>query len=290
MSTLSSYFELTKPRLLPLVLFSALPALVMASGGWPSPRVLLVVLGGTALAAGAANALNSYLEREEDARMERTRTRPLPAGRISPTGALVMGLVLCVLGPGLLWWATGPAAAAVAVAGICFYVFAYTLWLKPRSPIAVAVGGVAGAVAPLIADAAVGGSIGPAGWIVFSIIFVWQLPHFWAITLYRRPEYEAAGFPLMLSRVGEAATRRRILGWSALLVPITLTPVVLSLLGPLYTLCALALNGYFLWAGVRLVREKSDEAARRVFRVSLVYLMGILAAMILDLAIGAGLA
>ena len=290
MSVLASYLALTKPRLLPLVLLSGLPALLMAAGQWPGARTLAVVLGGTALAAGAANTLNCYLEREADKHMPRTATRPLPAGRLEPGRALLFGLALCLLGPGLLLLANGPAAALVAVAGILFYVFVYTLWLKPRSPVAVIVGGVSGAVAPLIADAAVSGTIGPAGFILFAIIFVWQPPHFWAITLYRRAEYEQAGFPLMLSRVGETVARRRILIWIALLLPVSLAPVAFALSSAYYAAVAAALGGWFFWHGLRLVREADDEAARRVFRVSLLYLMALFAAMITDQVLRVGLA
>ena len=284
MNVLGSYLALTKPRLLPLVLLSGLPALVMASGGWPSYPAVVVILLGTALAAGAANALNSYLEREPDARMERTRTRPLPAGELRPANALLFGIALMLIGTGVLWRFGSPVAALVALAGILFYVFVYTLWLKPRTPVGVIVGGVSGAVAPLIADAAVHGSIGPAGWTLFTLIFVWQPPHFWAISLYRRRDYEAAGFPLLASQIGEAATRRRIVRWVAALIPITLLPVAFSLLGPLYALAAVALGGWFLHHARRLVREQDDASARRLFRVSLVHLMGIFVAMILDLA------
>jgi protoheme IX farnesyltransferase len=253
MSALAPYFQLTKPRLLPLVLFSGLPALVMAAGGWPSPLQAAAILGGIALAGGAANALNSWAERDKDALMTRTETRPLPAGALDPRAALL------------------------------FYVFAYTLWLKPRTPAAVVWGGIAGAISPLIADAAIGGTIGAAGWIVFAIVFIWQPPHFWAITMYRRPEYEAAGFPLLVSRIGEAATARHILAWIAALVAVTLLPVPLGLLGPLYAVAALGLGAYFAASGVRVVRDPSPESARHVFRVSLVYLMGLFAAMLTDL-------
>ena len=284
MNTLGNYLALTKPRLLPLVLFSGLPALVMAAGGWPSADVVAVILLGIALAAGAANALNSYLERDRDARMERTRTRPLPAGALRPLNALVFGLVLALGGTALLWRFAGPVAALVALAGILFYVFVYTLWLKPRTPVGVIVGGVSGAVAPLIADAAVHGSIGAAGWTLFAMIFVWQPPHFWAISLYRRREYEAAGFPILASRIGGDATRRRIVRWVAALIPVTLLPVAFSLLGPLYVVAALALGGWFLQQARRLVHEADDTSARRLFRVSLIHLMGVFLAMILDLA------
>jgi protoheme IX farnesyltransferase len=282
-AALAPYFQLTKPRLLPLVLLSGLPALVMAAGGWPAPAQAAAILGGIALAAGAANALNSYLERDKDALMTRTAGRPLPAGALDPRGALAFGLALCVAGPGLLWYTSGLPAAAVAVAAILFYVFVYTLWLKPRTPAAVVWGGIAGAVSPLIADAAIGGSIGAAGWIVFAIVFAWQPPHFWAITIYRRPEYEAAGFPLLVTRIGEAATARRIVAWIAGLVAVTLLPVPLGMLGPLYALGAIALGAYFLSAGVRVLRDPSAESARHVFRVSLVYLMGLFAVMLADL-------
>lgn len=292
MNALAPYFALTKPRLLPLVLFSGLPAIVLAAGHWPNPIRVAWILAGIALAAGAANALNSYLERERDGEMARTATRPLPSGTLQPGRALAFGLTLSVIGPALLWGVAGPAAAAVALFGILFYVFVYTLWLKPRSPIAVVVGGVAGAVSPLIADAAVSGTIGAAGWILFSIVFIWQPPHFWAITLYRQSEYEAAGFPLMVSRIGPERTQQRILAWIIGLIPVSLLPVLMSSAGAFYGAAALGLGLWFAWAGWGLVRigrsderEAADDAARQVFRVSLVYLMGILLALIVDLAL-----
>ena len=287
MASVALYFQLTKPRLLPLVLFSGLPVLVMAAGGWPAPVHAGAILAGIALAAGGANALNSYLERDLDALMTRTAMRPLPSGALDPRGALAFGLALSVLGPGLLWYTSGLPAALVALAAILFYLFVYTLWLKPRTPAAVVWGGIAGAASPLIADAAIGGSIGPAGWIVFAIVFAWQPPHFWAITIYRRAEYEAADFPILVARIGEAATARRIVAWIAGLVGVTLVPVPLGLLGPVYAVCASALGVYFLAAGVQVLRHPGAESARHVFRVSLVYLMGLFAAMIVDLAVSA---
>ena len=278
------YAALTKPRLLPLVLFSGLPALVIAGGGWPTAATAVWVLLGTSLAAGAANALNSYLERDLDARMERTRGRPLPAGRLSAPRALAFGLALSGLGTGLLWWASGPLAAGIALAAILFYVFVYTLWLKPRTPFAVVVGGVSGAIAPLIADAAIDGAVGAGGWILFAIVFLWQPPHFYAIALYRRSEYASAGFPMLHDRIGEAATLRRIVAWILALLPATGLPVALGLLGGAYALAAGGLGAWFLFEALRLWRRPSARSARRLFRVSLVYLMGIFAAMIADLA------
>ena len=284
MSAAAQYLALTKPRLLPLVLFSALPALVMAAGGWPPLAAVAAILIGTSLTAGAANALNSYLERERDGRMERTAARPLPSGRMRPAHALLFGLALGVLGTALLWTAASPMAALIGLAALLFYVFVYTLWLKPRTPFAVVVGGVSGAIAPLIADAAQDGAIGAPGIILFALIFLWQPPHFYAIALYRKDDYARAGFPMLHDRIGEAATRVRILLWIAALLPVSLLPLPLGLLGAPYGVAAVLLGAGFLTAGVALWRRPSASAARRLFLVSLLYLMGTFAAMIFDLA------
>ena len=283
MTTLGAYLLLTKPRLLPLVLFSGLPALILAAGRWPEPGLVLTTLVGTAIAAGAANALNSYLERDRDARMARTRQRPLPAGRLAPGRALVFALALLVIGTALLFFGAGWVPAGLALAATLLYVFAYTLWLKPRHPIAVGVGGLSGAVAPLIADAAVRGSIGLPGLLLFSLIFAWQLPHFWAIALFRKREYEEAGFPVLPTLRGEEATRRRILAWVAIVAFVAVVPVGVTSLGVAYGAVAALLGCWFFWEAVRLYRERTGVAARRLFRVSLLYLAGVFGAMLCDL-------
>jgi len=285
MSTAGEYLALTKPRLLPLVLFSGLPALVMAQGRWPSFELAALTLLGTALAAGAANALNSYLERDRDAQMVRTRTRPLPSGKLEPQRALVFGLALGALGTLVLWAASGFASASIALAAILFYVFVYTLWLKPRTPFAVVVGGVSGAIAPLIADAAVNGHVSAAGWLLFSIIFVWQPPHFYASALYRRDDYAEAQFPMLHDRIGEDATRRRIVFWILALLPVTLAPYALGMLGAGYALFAGALGCWFLGQALVLLRRRDRASARRTFLVSLAVLLGTFAAMIADLLV-----
>jgi protoheme IX farnesyltransferase len=281
----NAYLALTKPRLLPLVLFSGLPALLLAEGHWPGARLAAWTLVGTALAAGAANALNSYLERERDARMERTATRPLPAGTLPAARALALGLALSALGTGVLWAAAGATAAGIALAAILFYVFVYTLWLKPRTPFAVVAGGVSGAIAPLIADAAVDGRISLSGWLLFAIIFLWQPPHFYAIALNHRRDYARAGFPMLFDRIGDTATCRRSLLWIASLLPVTVAPLWLGMLGPLYGAVALALWVWFFVQAVALLRRPDGATARRTFRVSLVYLVGTFGAMLADLAL-----
>ncbi len=280
-----SYLELTKPRILLLVIFTGFPAMVLANGGWPPPLFAAATLVGIALAAGAANALNCYVERDRDALMERTRSRPLPADRLAASHALAFGLLLSVASIVLLYAAAGGVAAALGAATILFYVFVYTVWLKPRSSWNAVLGGAAGAAAPLIADAAVNGHVGSAGWVLFAIIFLWQPPHVWAIALFRKQDYAAAGIPMLPNVVGDEATRWRMLWYTLALVPVTLAPLPLGLLGWWYTAFAIVLDAWFAWHAVRLLRERSEASAKRVFRVSLSYLFLLFLAMLFDLAV-----
>jgi protoheme IX farnesyltransferase len=277
------YLALTKPRILPMVIVTALPIFGLAAAGAPPLASSLGVLLGIVLVAAAANTLNMYVERDRDKRMERTRSRPLPAAELAPRAALLFGLALSVGGTAVLWLVGGGLAAALGVASILFYVFVYTIWLKPRSVYNAVIGGAAGAAAPLIADAAVNGSVGLPGLLLFAIVFFWQPPHVWAIALYRRDDYAAAGIPMLPAVVGPERTRRRMVVYTVGLVIVTLLPGVLGLLGPLYLAAAAALGAWFLWRGVRLVRERSDAAARAVFRTSLAYLALLYASMLADL-------
>ncbi len=279
--TAANYVALTKPRILPLVIFTALPVLGMA--GWPPVLHSVGILAGISLAAAAANALNMYIERDRDALMERTRTRPLPAAEIAPQAALVFGLALSVIATVALFAIAGAPAALLGVASILFYVFVYTIWLKPRTAYNAVIGGAAGAAAPLIADAAVNGSVGWPGLLLFSIVFFWQPPHVWAIALYRKSDYAAAGIPMMPAVVGDERTRRRMLWYTLGLLPVTIAPALLGLLGPIYWVTATVLGAWFVWACVQLIRERTDAAAKRVFRVSLAYLALLVLAMLVDL-------
>ena len=279
------YVALTKPRILLLVIFTGLPVMLMADAV-PGAGFVLATLLGIALAAGAANALNCYIERDRDALMERTRTRPLPAQALRPEAALAFGLVLSVISTALLLAVAGPTAAALGVASILFYVFVYTVWLKPRSSWNAVVGGAAGAAAPLIADAALHGTVGPAGWLLFAIIFFWQPPHVWAIALFRKEDYANAGIPMLPNVIGDEPTRWRMLWYTLALVPVTLAPVVpFELLGAPYLVAAVLLDAWFVWHCVRVLRERTDAAARRMFHVSLVYLFALFLAMLVDRAL-----
>ena len=278
-----NYIDLTKPRLLPMVLFTGLPVMGMAAGGWPSIGYAGAVLLGIALAAASANTLNAYIEWEADGRAERTMSRPIPSGRVSPASALRFGLVLAVLSTAMLYVVSGVGAAGLGVASILFYVFVYTIWLKPRSAWNAVIGGAAGAVAPLIADVAVNGSIGPAGLSLFAIIFFWQPPHVWAIALYRKRDYEAAGVPMLPSVIGDEATRWRMLWYTIGLVPVALSPWWLGYVGPFYAATASGLCAWFLWSSINVIRQRTDEAARSMFTVSLAFLFGIFLALLVDL-------
>jgi protoheme IX farnesyltransferase len=285
MQAIRSYVALTKPRILLLVIFTGLPVMGMASAGWPPAGFVAATLIGIALAAGAANALNCYLERDLDARMERTSSRPLPAQQLAPASALAFGLTLAVVSTALLHRVGGTPAAALGVASILFYVFVYTVWLKPRSSLNAVIGGAAGAAAPLIADTAVNGHIGPAGWLLFGIIFLWQPPHVWAIALFRKSDYLRAGIPMLPNVIGDERTRWRMLWYTLALVPVTLAPVPLGLLGTTYLVAALVLDAWFVWHVVRVLRERTDAAARRAFHVSLLYLFALFLAMLVDSAL-----
>jgi protoheme IX farnesyltransferase len=285
MGRVRDYVDLTKPRLLPLVLFTSLPVMGMAADGWPPLSFVFPTLVGIGLAAASANTLNAYLERELDGRMERTRGRPLPSGKLAPRSALIFGWLLGIASTVLLWVVADLTTAGVAVASILYYVFVYTIWLKPRSAWNVVVGGAAGAAAPLIADVAVNGSLGVPGLLLFAIVFFWQPPHVWAITLYRKADYEAAGIPMLPNVIGDEATRRWVLVCTFGLVPVTLAPGLLGLLGSAYMIVAVAMNAWFVMSSIQLAKQRTDDAARRMFHVSLVYLSSICVAMLIDLAV-----
>jgi protoheme IX farnesyltransferase len=269
-----------------LVLLTAPAAMAIGREGWPEPGVLIGVILGTALIGGGCGALNAWIERERDAKMKRTMDRPLPTGRLKPRQALIFGLLTSGLGLGLLLAVGGGLSATIGALTLLHYIFVYTLWLKPRSPQNIVIGGAAGATAPLIADAAVSGTIGVWSLVLFAIIFLWTPPHFWAIALYRKDEYAAAGFPMMPIVVGNAATRKKMLAYAFVLWPVTLIPWMGGALGPIYGLTALLTGGYFVASIARARRIARIEEDRRVFAISIVYLALLFAVMMLELSLG----
>lgn len=282
-SPLRGLVEIVRPKVIGLVVFTGLPALLLGQATWPSPMQAFWVLLGTALIGGACSAFNAVIERESDARMARTRQRPLPAAALSPGLVTVYGVVLTVVGTALLYAVGNALAAVVGLATIAFYVGVYTAWLKPRTPQNIVIGGAAGSTAPLIAAAAVGDSISVGAIVLFLIIFLWTPPHFWAIAIFRKREYELAGFPMMPSVVGNRATRWRSLGYALLLLPVTLAPVALDQLSWGYGAVAVVVGvGFVASVGHSIVADR-PAVDRQVFRHSIVHLSLLFGAMLFDL-------
>ncbi len=283
--SLALYYEMSRPRVLFLVVFTGLPTLIMGQKLTPSFSLAFWVIVGTALSGAACSVLNAYLERDIDARMARTQNRPLPAAALVPGQALWFGILLSVFSTVLLYVCGGWLAAGLGAASIAFYVFVYTLGLKRRTPLNIVIGGAAGSTAPMIADAAVDGSLGPAGIILFLIIFLWTPPHFWAIALFRRDEYANAELPMMPLVVGDQGTRWRSLGYTVAMIPVSLALTWLGILHGLYAGVALVSGLWFLGWNLFAIHRQDYTVDQRMFRASIVYLFALFGAMMVDVAV-----
>jgi protoheme IX farnesyltransferase len=279
---ISDYVMLTKPRIISLLLIITLLPMFLAGPEAPSGWLILWTMIGGFLAAGGANAINQYVDRDIDHVMVRTRKRPLPGGRMSPMHVLVFGIVLCVASFGLLWWQVNLLTAILALSGFLFYVFVYTGLLKRTSTQNIVIGGAAGAVPPLVGWAAVANEIALLPLIMFLIVFYWTPPHFWALALMRQKEYKAAGVPMLPVVAGDWETHRQIVLYSVLLLLFCILPVFLQLLGPVYLVLALALNGVFLWQAVAILRNPTNANVWRLYKYSLLYLALLFVAMGVD--------
>jgi protoheme IX farnesyltransferase len=276
------YFQLTKPRIIVLLLITTVPAMVIAARGLPSGWLVLSTLFGGTLAAGSANAINCFYDRDIDERMARTRRRPLPSHRVSPELALEFGIVLGVVAFVWLARAVNLLAALLAVAAILFYVFVYTIGLKRSTPQNIVIGGAAGAVPVLVGWAAVTGRVEIPALMLFAIVFVWTPPHFWALALRFSRDYEQAGVPMMPVVAGVRATQRQILLYSLVLFGTTLAFAPIGRMGALYLAAAVVLGVAFVSYAVRLWRTGEMRAAMSMFRFSIIYLALLFASMALD--------
>jgi len=284
--TIAMYYEMSRPRVLFLVIFTGLPTLIMGQQVNPSLALAAWVILGTALSGAACSVLNAYLDRDIDARMARTQNRPLPAAALKPNSALRFGLFLSVVSTVLLYLCGGWMPAFVGAASILFYVFVYTLGLKRRTPQNIVIGGAAGATAPLIADATVDGVLGPAGIILFLLIFVWTPPHFWAIALFRKDEYANAEIPMMPLVVGDQGTRWRSLFYSVSIIPVSLALVwPYGILRGIYGATACISGLWFLMWNIHAIRAQDYEVDHRMFRASIVYLFIVFGAMLADIVV-----
>ena len=279
---LADYLALTKPRVVAMVLVTTLVGFYLGADGAPSLRLMLHTLLGTALSAAGTLSLNQYMERDLDARMDRTRHRPLPDGRLTPIEALVLGLVLLVAGLCYLDAAAGMACALVTAAIAATYLLAYTP-LKTRTSLCSLVGAVPGALPPVAGWAAARGGVAPEAWVLFAIMYLWQIPHTLAIGRMYRDDYARAGIRVLAVVDGDGSSTaiQAVMNCLALL-PVALLPTLLGMAGAVYFATALLLGLGFLWAAIRLARSRSLSDARRLLVVSLVYLPVLLATMALD--------
>ena len=283
---LKAYYQLTKPAIVMLVVLTGLPAILIATGNHPDLVVAIAALVGTSLAAGSAAVFNQYFERERDKVMTRTAKRPIPSGLVPANAALAFGIALGVLAMAILLVWTNWLAAAIALAGLLFYGFFYTLVLKDLSPQNIVVGGAAGASAPLICWAAVTGQVGLPAWIMFAIVFVWTPPHFWALAIFKLEDYIKAELPMYPVVYGVPATARWIVIYSLLLVPISMLLVPLHAAGPIYLAAALGLGLGFLFLAGAVLRTQSKRDATKLFAYSIVYTLALFSALTIDAACG----
>ena len=280
--TVTAYVRLTKPRIVLLLLITTVPAMLLAGERLPSGWLVAATLVGGALAAGSANAINMYLDRDIDAVMRRTRQRPLPAHMISPEHALRFGFVLGAVAFHLLAITVNVLAAVLALSAIAFYVFVYTMWLKRTTAQNIVIGGAAGAVPALVGWAAVTGTLGWPAVVLFAIVFLWTPPHFWALAMRYTGDYAAAGVPMLPVVRGEAETRRQIVLYSLLLFGATLVLVPVGGMGPVYTAAAVGLGGAFVYRALLVWRSAEAARTRGLFTFSIAYLAGLFAAVGLD--------
>jgi len=273
--------SLTKPRIISLLLVTTIAPMFVA--GDPSWTLVVAVFVGGYLMAGGANAVNMYMDRDIDDRMSRTRLRPIPSGRMQPREVLAFGVLLSTAATWLLAYAANVLTAALALAGFYFYVFVYTRWLKRSTPQNIVIGGAAGASPPLVGWAAVTNRIDLLAIYLFLIIFYWTPPHFWALALLKQKDYGRAGVPMAPLVWGERETKRQMLWYTVILIPLTLLPYTFGVLGPIYVASAAVLGALFLIDVSRVMRATEwNKPAWRLYKFSLLYLALLFVAMVVD--------
>jgi len=276
------YLELTKPKVVALIVFTAIVGTLLASPGWPPFAALVWGNLGIALAAACAATINHVLDRKIDEQMSRTRGRPLPTGGLEAYQALVFAGVLGVSSMLVLWWLVNPLTAVLTFASLIGYAVVYTVFLKRATSQNIVIGGAAGAAPPVLGWAAVTNSIEPNALLLFLIIFIWTPPHFWALAIARKDEYARAGIPMLPVTHGVPYTRLQVLLYTVLLVLVTLMPWVTHMSGLVYLAAALVLNARFLYFALALKFTERAELPMQVFRYSITYLMWLFAALLLD--------
>ncbi len=282
-SNVRDFFELLKPRVMSLVVFSGFAGMWVAPGfSQTHPFLIAVAILSLAIGAGAAGAANMWYERDIDAVMKRTKGRPLPMGRMNPDEALSFAVIMSLLsvmtmGVALNWLAAGLLAAANL-----FYVFVYTVWLKRRTPQNIVIGGAAGAFPPMIGWAAIAGDISALPVILFAIIFMWTPPHFWALSLFANEDYKRANIPMLPAVAGEAVTKNQMLAYTILLFPLAIAPSLLGYAGLTYGIAATVLGGFFVYTAIKVKMDQTHKSAKLMFGYSIFYLFALMLALMID--------
>ena len=281
-ATWRDYLALTKPRVVALIVLTAVVGALLATPGLPPLDALLFGNLGIALAAAAAAAVNHVLDRHIDARMGRTRNRPLPSGHLTPARALAFAFVLAAASMTILLAFVNVLTAVLTFCSLIVYAVIYTVWLKRATPQNIVIGGAAGAAPPVLGWVAVTGHVEPQALLLFLIIFAWTPPHFWALAIARRHDYVRADIPMLPVTHGVEFTRLHVLLYTVILCVVTMLPFMIGMSGLIYLAAALALNGRFLWQAIALKFGRRDDLPMRMFRFSISYLMWLFLALLLD--------
>lgn len=278
----SSFFALCKPRVTGLIVFTAIIGMFLATPGMVPLRILLAGTIGIAMASGAAAAFNHLVEQKIDAKMARTRGRPLPTGQINSKQTFVFATIVALVGLSILYFFVNPLTMWLTFATFLGYAVVYTIFLKPATPLNIVIGGLSGAMPPALGWAAVTGAVSAEAWILVLIIFAWTPPHFWALALYRREEYAKSGLPMLPVTHGEMYTRLHILLYTIILVAVTLIPFAMRMSGMIYLVSVLMLDAVFMGYAIKLYKAYSDELAKSTFKYSILYLMLLFLALVID--------
>ena len=276
------YYELTKPRVVMLIVFTAVVGMILSVPGWPGAIALVFGTLGIGMAASSGAVVNHVLDARIDVHMSRTRKRPLPQGKLSEAQALTFATMLCAVSMPMLWFIVNPLTAILTFASLIGYAVIYTVYLKRATPQNIVIGGAAGATPPVLGWTAVTGELHTDAIILFLIIFVWTPPHFWALAIAKKDEYAKVGIPMLPVTHGSEVTRKYILAYTALLVLVTIMPYLTGMSGLIYLVAAAVLGGRFLVYAIRLRRDEGVELPMRVFRYSIGYLMFLFAALLID--------
>ena len=286
----SDFVELCKPRITVLVLVTTFAGMWLAGNGTVTLDLIIFTLLGTGLASSASGALNNYVDREVDKRMARTRMRALPCSRLHPQQALWLGIMLSLWSFAILFYLVNPLTAYLAAATTYFYVMIYTVWLKRSSPLCTEIGGVAGALPPVIGWVAVTNDVGLPALAMFMIMFIWQPPHFWALALLRADEYRQAGLPMLPVTHGQQATKIRMLLYTIVLVPLSTAMYWLQVVGLTYLVLSVALGIAYLLLTIDFARKPiTHQSTRRLFGFSIFYLLGLFTLIFVDCRCSGGI-